>query len=244
MVGIGTLINMGTVLVGGSIGLALKGELPPNMEKIVTQGLGLITIVIGLQMAIETQNIFIPMASIVIGGILGELCGIKNGLDRFGDHLKQRLGSCFTTELGREFSQGFVTASLVFCVGPMTILGAIQDGLTGDYSLLAIKAGLDGFASIAFAASMGAGVLFSLITLLVYQGGLTLVAALFRGMLTGAEVSQSLAVTELSATGGILIIGIGLVLLEITDVKITNYLPAIILAPMIVGLMHWIGIGG
>jgi len=244
MVGLGTIINIITVLVGGSVGLVAGKGLSDNLRDIVMKGLGLVTLIIGFRMALQTKNIFIPMASMVFGGLLGEWWGIKTALDRLGDFMKSTSSRLFSfTQGGDTFSEGFVTASLVFAVGPMTILGAIQDGLTGNFKLLAIKAGLDGFAAMVFAATLGVGVLFSILTLIVYQGGLTLVAALARGSLGAEEVANSLAVGELSATGGILIIGIGLALLEIKDVRVSNFLPAIVIAPAIVSVLILLGIG-
>lgn len=194
-------------------------------------------------MAFGTQNVFIPMASVVIGGLLGEWWQIESRLNGLGDRLKESFSSLIgRTGKSKLFSKGFVTASLVFCVGPMTVLGAVQDGLIGDFKLLAIKSGLDGFAAMAFATTLGAGVLFSVLTLIFYQGGLTFLAYALSSGLTSEGVANSLAVSELSATGGILIIGIGLMLLEIKEVRVSNYLPAIAIAPIIVGLLSLFGI--
>ncbi len=243
MYGTGTLINIATVLLGGSLGLALGEKLSEDLQDIVMKGLGLVTLVIGFRMALDTQNIFIPMTSVAFGGLLGELGRIKTRLDNLGDRLKRgfsRVSSA--TSSGGSFTKGFVTASLVFAVGPMTILGAIQDGLTGNFKLLAIKSGLDGFAAMIFASTLGVGVLFSVFTLIIYQGGLTTLAIFARGSLGAEAVAESAAVGELSATGGILIVGIGLALLEIKDVRVSNFLPAIFLAPAIVYCLSLFGI--
>ena len=243
MIGTGTIINIATVLVGGTVGLLVGERLSENLEDIVMKGLGLITLVIGFRMALGTENVFIPMASVVFGGLIGELAGIKSKLDSLGDYLKRWMVHVFpSTSSEGDFTKGFVTASLVFAVGPMTFLGAIQDGLTGNFQLLAIKSGLDGFASMIFASTLGVGVLFSIFTLIFYQGGITLLAFFARGGLGPEQVSNSLAVGELSATGGILIIGIGLALLEIKDVKVSNFLPAILFAPALVLLLSLIGV--
>nr|AGF92837.1 membrane protein containing DUF554 [uncultured organism] len=243
MPGIGTLINIITVLIGGTVGLLLGERVSENMKEAVMRGLGLLTLVLGFRMALGTENIFISMGSIVFGGILGTWWQLETRLDELGDRFERRFEQT-VGEFGGSgnFSKGFVTASLVFCVGPITVLGAIEDGLVGNFKLLAIKSGLDGFAAMAFASTLGVGVLFSVITLIVYQGGLTYAAALFSGTLAGVDVSNSLAVNELSATGGILIIGIGLLLLEIADLKVSNYLPALFIAPLIVGLLTTFGI--
>ncbi|MFW6071333.1 MAG: DUF554 domain-containing protein [Candidatus Bipolaricaulota bacterium] len=243
MVGTGTLLNIVTVLVGGTAGLFLGERLSEDLQNIVMKGLGLITLVIGFRMALDTQNVFIPMTSVAIGGLLGEWGEIKSRLDRTGDLLKRWFSRLSALEATTDtFTKGFVTASLVFAVGPMTFLGAIQDGLTGDFRLLAIKSGLDGFAAMIFASTLGVGVLFSIVTLIVYQGGITLLALLARGSLGAEAVASSTAVGELSATGGVLIIGIGLALLDIKDVKVSNFLPAILLAPLFVTLLSLFGI--
>ncbi len=243
MFGTGTLINIATVFIGGTIGVTLGDKLSEDLQNIVMKGLGLVTLVIGFRMALDTQNIFIPMTSVAFGGLLGELGRIKSRLDKLGEGLKSgflRLSSSGSTKAS--FTKGFVTASLVFAVGPMTILGAIQDGLTGNFKLLAIKSGLDGFAAMIFASTLGVGVLFSIFTLIFYQGGLTLLAFFARGSIGAEQVAESVAVGELSATGGILIVGIGLALLEIKDVKVSNFLPAIFLAPAIVYCLSLFGI--
>lgn len=225
------------------MGLLLGDKLPTKTRTTVMRGLGLITLVIGFRMALGTQNLFIPMASVVTGGLLGEWWQIESRLNGLGDRLKNRFSSLIgQTGKSKLFSKGFVTASLIFCVGPMTILGAVEDGLIGDFKLLAIKSGLDGFAAMAFATTLGAGVLFSVLTLIFYQGGLTFLAYALSGGLTSQGVANSPAVGELSATGGILIIGIGLMLLEIKEVRVSNYLPAIAIAPIIVGLLSLFGI--
>ena len=184
----GTLINVATVLLGGSIGLIFGSRLPERVRKTVVAGLGLFTAAIGVQMFLETQNPIIVLGSILVGGILGEWWRIEDGLSNLGGFLERRFTGNKSDQLevaatqtefeSRElFIRGFLTASLVFCVGPMTILGSIQDGLTGDYRLLAIKSVLDGFASLAFASSLGVGVLFSSLTVLIFQGGISLLAA-------------------------------------------------------------------
>lgn len=243
MAGIGTLINIATVLIGGTVGLLAGKKFSKQMQSTVMRGLGLVTLIIGFRMALETQSIFIPMASIAIGGLLGEWGQIKSRLDALGTYMESKFNQLSRfSSIGEDFTKGFVTASLVFAVGPMTFLGAIQDGLAGNFRLLAIKSGLDGFAAIIFASTLGVGVLFSVLTLIVYQGGITFVAAVARVSLGAEMITDSLAIVELSATGGILIVGIGLALLEIKDVKVSNFLPAIFLAPAIVLILTFFGI--
>ncbi len=225
----GTLINVITVIAGGTLGALLGERLPPRVRQIVMQGVGLVTLAVGMSMAIATDNFLLVLLSVVIGGILGEWWRLEERLDRAGKWLEAKT-SRFPLLARGEFTKGFVTASLVFCVGPMTILGSFQDGLSGDYTLLAIKSVLDGFSALAFAASMGMGATFSAITVLVYQGALTVGASLFQDVLTEAMI------TEMTATGGVMILGIGLLLLEIKRVRAANFLPALAIAPLLVAL--------
>lgn len=171
----GTLLNVATVLIGGAVGLLLGARLPERVRQTVVAGLGLFTLAYGLQMFLKTQNALVVLGSLLIGALLGEWWRIEDRLAGLGRWLEQR----FSSQKGAQnrFVRGFLTASLVFCVGPMTILGAVQDGLTGDFSTLAVKAVLDGFAALAFASSLGVGVLFSVLVIIVYQGALTLLAA-------------------------------------------------------------------
>ncbi len=235
----GTILNVLTVLIGGTLGAALGARLPIKMRETVMHGLGLMTLVIGVQMAITTRNLLIVLASILVGGILGEWLGIQARLDALGKTLEERFAR---GEQAGKFTRGFVTASLVFCVGPMTILGSIQDGLVGDYNLLAIKSMLDGFAGLAFASTLGIGVAFAALTVFVFQGSLSL-AAMWLGSAFGAVTRQTPWVIEMTATGGVLIMGIGLLLLELRSVRVGNLLPAIFIAPAIVLALAFCGIG-
>lgn len=231
----GTIINVATVVVGGTLGTLLGERLPPRIRRIVMQGVGLVTLAVGMSMALSTRNFLLVLGSILIGGIVGEWWRLEERLDRAGKWLEAK--AAIVPFLARgEFTKGFVTASLVFCVGPMTILGSIQDGLSGDYTLLAIKSVLDGFSSLAFAASMGMGVTFAAVTVLLYQGVLTLGASFFQALLTDAMI------TEMTATGGVIILGIGLLLLEIKRVKVASFLPALAIAPLLVALWAWLGL--
>ena len=193
-------------------------------------GLGLMTLMIGAQMAMTTRNILIVLASILVGAVLGELIGVQAWLDAIGKKLEDRFAR--DGQAGK-FTRGFVTASLIFCVGPMTILGSIQDGLVGDYQLLAIKSTLDGFAGLAFASTLGIGVAFSALTVFVVQGGISIAAMILGGAL-GSITRETPWVIEMTATGGVLIMGISLVLLELKQVRLGNLLPAIFIAPLIV----------
>ncbi len=229
---IGTIINTGTVLVGGGLGTMLGGRLPDKLRRTVTLTLGLVTLVIGMQMSLKTENVLIMLASAILGGVIGEIIGIEDRLNSLADAFSRLVeGTGESASVARaNFSRGLVTASLVFCVGPMTILGSFQDGLTGDFTLLAIKSMMDGFASLAFASAMGVGVVFSAGIVLAYQGALTLSAAWVRPLLTDPMI------TEMSAVGGLLILGIGLTMLDIKRLPVANLLPAIFVAPALVAL--------
>ncbi len=241
----GTLINTATVILGGLLGVLLGNRLPEKMRQTVLSGLGLMTLVIGMTMAVQTENVLIPLFSVLIGGIIGEALGIENALERLGRWFEARLGGRLAGEGatgGRAtIAQGFITASLVFCVGPLTILGSIQDGLMGDYTLLAVKSMLDGFAGMALAASLGAGVILSAATVLGYQGALSLLALLL-GASLGGVTRQTPWVVEMTATGGVVILSIGFLLLDIKRIRVANLLPAVFVAPAIVLILGRLGI--
>lgn len=246
MIGLGTLINVTTVILGGTLGLLLGSRLPDKMRETIMHGLGLLTMVIGIQLSLETSNILIVLGSLLVGGIVGESLQIEMRLQRLGEWVEARTvrsrngtvaqAQVAAAESGSStFSQAFLTASLVFCVGPMTILGSIQDGLTGDYTLLAVKSVLDGFAGLAFASMMGPGVILSALTVLIYQGALTLGAGWASAVLTDPMT------TEMTATGGVLMLALGLGLLEVKRIRAGNLLPAIIIAPVIVAVLESVG---
>jgi len=228
----GTLLNMLTVLIGGTIGLLVGARLPERVRQTVIAGLGLFTAAIGFQMFLDSENPIIVLTSLLIGGILGEWLRIEDGLRNLGGFFERKFIKNPQNQQGSRFIHGFLTASLVFCVGPMTILGAIQDGLTGDYSLLAIKSVLDGFAAMAFASSLGVGVLFSIAVIFAYQGGISLLAAQAQALTTPAMMN------EMNAAGGVLLIGIAISsLLEIKRIRVGNFLPALLIAPLIVAIL-------
>ena len=237
----GTIINIIAVLIGGTIGIIFGARLSERILQTVIAGIGLFTAAIGLQLFLQTQNPIIVLISILTGGILGELWQIEHRLQRLGAWLEARFikggeqdraGGTKSTR----FIKGFLTASLLFCVGPMTILGSIQDGLTGDYNLLAIKSVLDGFAAAAFAASLGVGVLFSALVILVYQGGLSLLAFQAQAVITEPMMF------EMTAVGGVLLLGLAVSsLLEIKAIRVGNFLPALIIAPLLVALFAFLG---
>lgn len=232
----GTVINIIAVLAGGGLGTLLGNRLPQRVRETVMHGIGLVTLVVGVHLTFETQNILVVLLSVLFGALLGEWWRIAEGLDRASARLRKLVARRLSSQSLTHFTEGFVTASLVFCVGPLTILGAIQDGLIGDYTLLAIKSVLDGFAALAFASTLGVGVLFSVITLLVYQGGLSLAAGVAEALLTPDMIG------EMSATGGVLILAIGLLLLDLKRIRVANLLPALLVAPLLVAILEALGI--
>lgn len=236
---IGTILNVITVFIGGGLGTMFGDRLPARVRESVLTALGLFTIAIGLKMTLDSQNSLIILGSALLGGLLGEWWRIEDRLNGLGGWLENRFARSSTKEGTARFVKGFVSSSLVFCVGPMTVLGAIQDGLTGDFQLLAIKSVMDGFVALAFAASTGVGVMFSAVVVLVYQGALSLLAAQAQVLLTEPMIR------EMTAAGGLLIMGIGVgVLLELRPIRVANYLPALVIAPAIVAILHAMGISG
>jgi len=227
----GTFLNIVTVLIGGIIGLIFGARIPDKLKSTVIAGMGLFTAAMGLQMFLKTENPLIVLGSLLIGTLLGEWWKIEDGLHNLGKYLEQRF-SRSTDDGSNKFVRGFLTASLLFCVGPMTILGSIQDGLTGDYNLLAVKSVLDGFASLAFASTLGVGVMFSTIVILIYQGGISLLAAQLNAIVTASMMN------ELTATGGVILLGLAISsLLEIKKIRVGNMLPGLAVAPLIVWVL-------
>lgn len=221
----GTLLNVITVALGCLIGLLLQRKFSESLKTLMLQGIGLITVLLGIQMGLRTTNILIPLGGLIIGGIMGHVLKLNRGLTSFAESVSLRFSSLNQSST---FVEGFITASLIFCVGPMTILGSINDGLHGDYHLLAVKSVLDGFTAIALTASLGVGVAFSIITIIIIQGGLTLLSFYLAGIFTEPVI------TETAAVGGIIIIGLGLVILEVRKMEIANFLPALVITPIIV----------
>ncbi len=237
----GTIINIVAVLVGGGLGLLFGSRLPDRLKRTVMAGLGVFVLVTGVKMFLETQNSLIVLGAILIGALLGEWWKIEDGLQGLGQWLEKRFAK--PTEEGMEasgeskFIRGFLTASLLFCVGPMAILGSIQNGLSGDFTTLAIKSVLDCFAALAFASTLGVGVLFSILVILVYQGGISLLAAQLNSLFTPAMIA------EMTAAGGVILVGIAISsLLELKKIRVGNFLPALVIAPVIVAILAAFGI--
>jgi uncharacterized protein len=223
----GTIVNVVAIFLGCSVGLILKSKFPEKIEKIIMQALGLASLLIGMQMAIKADNILLVIFSLVIGGVIGEIIDIEAGLERFGERIKRKFKSNNTSE---RFVEGFLTASLLYCVGSMAIMGAIKEGLSGDPDILYAKSLLDGVTSIAFTAAMGIGVLFSAIPVFLYQGGITLLARTIKDFLSPEIIN------EMTVVGGILIWGIGFGLLGIKKIKVGNLLPAILVAAFLAAI--------
>ena len=222
----GTLINVGTVLLGSAIGLLIRSRLPERYVKVMFQVFGLFTIFLGMKMALATNNIMVMVFSLLVGTLLGEWWNLERGMDRLANYIKKKVRS-----KNARFTEGFVTAFLVFCMGSMTILGAIEEGLGDRPNLLLTKSLMDGFSSMALASALGIGVTFSVIPLLLYQGGLTL----FAGYLS--EVLSPDVVAEVSAVGGILLMGLGFVLLDVKKIRVMNMLPSLVI---VVFLAIWL----
>lgn len=238
--GLGTIINLATVALGGSAGVLLGDRLPESMRRTIMQGLGLVTIAVaigGLEPLYDAdrglRRFVILIASIIVGGLIGEYLRLEERLEAAGEALRRRFGAPADGRPGIRgnsgFVEGFVTASTIFCVGPLTVLGAVEDGLGGSIRLLVVKSALDGFAAIGLASVFGVGVLASLLTIAALQGALTLLAFAIEPIMS-AE-----ALAELGAVGSLLILGIGLRLLDIVRVRVLNLLPAVLLGAIVAG---------
>jgi len=243
----GTILNAITVLAGSAAGLLIGNRLSQRIQESVVTGLGLVTLFVGISNAGETQNVIVPLLSLVLGAITGELLRLDVQLDRFAGWLQSRISRRAGSEPAAEetgqdsrqrFIEGFVTASLVFCVGPLTFVGSIQDGmgLASGFDQLAIKSVLDGFASMAFAASLGIGVMFSVITVLGVQGGLAILGALAGEFMTDPMID------EMTAVGGLILIGLSLVLLDVKKPRVANFLPGLLFAPVLAPLAIALGV--
>ncbi|HJP70282.1 MAG TPA: DUF554 domain-containing protein [Candidatus Limnocylindria bacterium] len=235
----GTLLNVATVLAGTAIGAVLGSRVPPRVHAALTTGLGFFTLLLAISMGLgvftspdaRAGDDLAVLAAVLLGVVIGELLRLDDGLEWIGAWFQRRLAN---GDRPSRIAEGFVTASLVFCVGPLTILGSLDNGLTGDIRLLAIKSLLDGVASIAFAAALGAGVGLAALTVLVVQGGISAGAFLLRDALDQATI---LAITS---AGGVILLGVALRLLELKKVRVASFLPALILAPLFVRVAEWV----
>lgn len=228
---IGTLINVAAILVGCGIGMFLGTRLPEQLKNTVVAGMGLFVFAIGIQMFLKTENAMIVLIALIFGAILGEWWRIEDRMETLGAWLERKFARGEGDKSSR-FVRGFLSASLIYCTGPMAILGSITDGLRGDYVTLSIKSVLDGFITIAFSSTLGLGVLFSVIPVFVYQGSISLLAQQLSSVLSDAMVN------EMTATGGVILSGLSLSsLLEIKKIRVGNFLPALAIAPLAVYIL-------
>jgi len=216
---LGTIVNVAAIAFGAAFGLLFRKGISEKVSCTIMQGIGLAVLLVGSSMALQTKQVLVVILSMILGGLTGGLLNIEGGLARLGKWLEEKIGG----ETG-EVGKAFVTASLIYCVGAMAIMGAIEDGLNNNPQILFAKAALDGISAIVFASTMGIGVIFSLFPVFIYQGSITLLAVYVKGFLVPD------AVVEMTATGGLLIVGIALNILGIKDIKVGNLLPAIFYA--------------
>ncbi len=231
----GTIINVIAVVAGGTLGAVMGDRLPDRFRQIIMQALGLTVLALAIDMSLETNQILIVLGAILLGVILGEWWDLDLRLNQIGVWLETKARRYPILTRGN-FTRGFVASSLIICVGPLAILGSIQDGLSGDYTLLAIKSIMDFFVTMALGAAFGMGVAFSALSILVVQGGITLSASLVESMMTETMIA------ELSATGGVILLGLGITMLEMKKIKVANFLPALIFVPIFVLLWQWLGL--
>ena len=227
MVGLGTLINTATVLIGGTVGIAMGDRIPDRVRLIVVQVIGMVTIGLGLSDLLKTHNMVFPLLGMVFGAVIGEVIRIEDRLEGLGEVIRKRFAQ---RQDPGPFISGFVTASLLFCIGPLTILGAIQDASGATPQLYIIKGTLDGFMSVIFGAIHGVGVLFSAVSVFIVQGTLTLFGTSLDSLLNDRMR------IELFATGGLAVMAIGLNLLEIKKIRLGSLLPGLIITPILVKL--------
>ena len=213
---LGTVVNALAIIAGSLIGLIFRGGIPEKYSRTIMQAMGLVVILIGLQAAIKTDAILVVIISLGVGTLLGELMRIEDRLEQLGQLLERRF-----SKSGGSFAKGFVATSLLFCVGAMAIVGALESGLAGNHQTLFAKSVIDGITSIVFASTMGIGVLFSALSVFVYQGAITLSASYVKSFLVPEVVGQ------MSAVGGLLIVAIGISILDIQKLRMGNMLPAI-----------------
>jgi uncharacterized membrane protein YqgA involved in biofilm formation len=226
--GLGTIVNVAAILAGSVLGLLAGPHMPERMRETAFQGVGLVVLVLGVQQALATRNLAFPLAAILLGGLIGEALNIEHRLEHLGDRLRCLVERGEGTE--SHFVEGFVNATLVFCVGPLAILGSISDGLGNGAQLLFIKSALDGTVSVVLASTLGIGVALSAASVFLVQGIMTLAASSLHALLSSRMISET------TSTGGILIIALGLRILEMARLRVGNLLPALILAPVAVAI--------
>lgn len=218
---LGTVVNAAAILLGGAIGLLLKRGIPARVNDTVMSGVGLVVLYIGIDGALEGQNVLIAVIAIVAGGVMGGLLRLNDRFENLAHRIERRLVP--DAQAGGTFGEGFVTATLLFCIGAMAVVGALQSGLVGNHEVLFAKSLIDGISAAMLASTLGAGVLLSALPVLLYQGAITLLAQVLSPVLSGAVVA------EMTCAGSLLIIAIGLNLLRVTNIKVMDYVPAIFL---------------
>lgn len=218
---IGTLFNVATVVIGSLIGLAIQSKMPKRINQIVFACLGVFTLLLGFKMAFQGQQLLVVLFSLIVGSVVGELINIDRYLNQLGNWLQSKFKA-----KGSNFTEGLVTSFLLFCIGPLTFLGCLEEGLGNPPNQLITKSIMDGFSSIALSSAMGLGVMVSALPLLLFQGGITLMASFIEPLLTDAMI------TELTATGGLMIVALAINILEIKKIKVANMLPALAFAPL------------
>ena len=229
MTGIGTMVNCAAIIVGCAVGLVLKKGFPEKWQETIMYGVALCIFLIGLEMAQKSQNVILVIASVVIGSVIGEMLDLDGKLNRFGSWVEKKLLGESQQSSGT-FGKAFISASLIFCIGAMSIVGSIEDGLTGNHQILFAKAMLDCILSIIFGANMGAGVALSAVPVGLYQGAITLLASWMQALLTPDVIR------EVSATGGILIMAIGIVQAKLLPIRLANQIPALFVAVLLAKL--------
>jgi len=229
----GTLVNAAAIIVGSLLGLLLT-RIPESIRKTVMQGIGLAVVVLGLKMALGTENILLVIVSIVVGAILGEWIRIDHGLNQAGKWLEKKVGG----DKQGSIATGFVTATLVYCIGAMGVLGAMDSGLRNNHDILYTKALIDGFSAIIFTSTLGIGVLFSAIPVLLYQGVIAVLSTQIYNLVS--EKMLDAILLEVTAVGGLMIIAIGINILELKKIQVANMLPALVVAALGVPLVDWL----
>lgn len=224
MSGLGTIANAAAIICGALAGIVLRRGLPEKWQQTIMQGVALCIVVIGLQMAFKTANIVIVVVSLVIGSIIGEYFDIEENLQKFGSWIASKVYHGKDGSFAAQLARGFISSTLIFCIGAMAVVGALQDGLKQDPTILYAKATLDGIISVILTANLGIGVAFSAFSVFIYQGCLTLLAVFLQTVMTEAVLK------EITACGGVLITAIGINMLKILEIRISNQLPAIFIA--------------
>ncbi|MFE5322669.1 DUF554 domain-containing protein [Paenibacillus sp. NPDC056579] len=252
----GTIVNAAAIIIGGLLGLVLQ-RMSQGIRSTVMQGIGMALVALGFSMTLKSSNFLLIVSSLVLGGVLGELLQVERGLERLGQQLERAVNALTgagksaaanrshtdSGEASGEKKQGriafgFVNTTLIYCVGAMAILGALDGGLRGQHEILYTKAMLDGFTAIIFASTMGVGVLFSSVAVFLYQGAIALAASGIASLLAQDMLNE--IITQITAVGGILIMGIGINLLELRKINVANLLPSLLIAAIAVPLVHWI----